>query len=72
MDARRIAIVPTAGSVSLDETARVAAALQRQITEDFTPWWGIAGNVVALGALEDVPHDYFVIQLVGSIDEAGI
>jgi hypothetical protein len=72
MDARRIAIVPTPGSLSLDEVAPVAAALQRQVTEDFAPWWGIDADVVALGALEDVPRGYFVVQLVRSIDQAGI
>ena len=72
MDARRVAIVPTATSVTLDVAAQVAAAIQRQITEDFTPWWGIAGNVVAFAKLEDVPHDYFVIQLVGSLTQPGI
>src|SRR5437870_386301 len=64
--------LPTATSVSLSVAAQVAAAVQRQITEDFTPWWGIPGNVVAFGSLEDVPQGYFVIQLVGSLTQPGI
>jgi hypothetical protein len=63
----RIAIVPSEASIDFDEVRRVADAIQRQVTEDFAPWWGIGGVVTARRKVEDVPDDYFVIQLVETL-----
>ena len=38
-----------------------AAAIQKQITRDFTPYWGLRVTVDAFEDLESVPSDYHPI-----------
>ncbi len=68
----RIAIVPTDAGVDFEQVRRVADAVQRQVTEDFAPWWGIDGTIAARRRVEDVPDDYFVIQLVSRLGQAAV
>jgi hypothetical protein len=55
-----VALVPeTATSVDPSELALVAAAIQRQISRDFAPVWGIDATLDAFPALELVPLGYW-------------
>jgi hypothetical protein len=57
-----VALVPeTANSVDPADLARVAAAVQRQISRDFGPIWGIDATVDAFPALELVPLGYWPV-----------
>ncbi|GHO42744.1 hypothetical protein [Ktedonospora formicarum] len=53
-----IALISETDAISTAELTRVAAALQKQVTRDFTPLWNIEGTVDAFSRLEDVPLGY--------------
>src|SRR5688572_30139914 len=63
MLARHIAVVPEAEGVNVSELARVSAALQRQVTRDVCPIWGVVATVDAFPYLEDIPIGYWPIVL---------
>lgn len=48
---------------------QVAAAVQKQVTRDFTPLWGIAATVDAFEDLASVPSDYRPVVLFGDLGE---
>lgn len=58
---QHIALVPEAYGLSASDLARVSAALQKQVTRDFTPIWGISATVDAFPRMEDVPIGYWPI-----------
>ena len=47
----------------------VAAAVQKQVTRDFTPLWGIAATVDAFEDLASVPSDYRPVVLFGDLSD---
>jgi len=47
--------------VAFSELAKVGAALQKQVSRDFSPRWGINGIVSAFATLEDVPVGYWPV-----------
>jgi hypothetical protein len=60
-----VALVPYEDALAQpDELLRVAAALQIQLTRDFTPVWGTPAVVSAFTSLDDVPPAYIPIVLV--------
>ena len=58
---RHIALVSETPVIAAAEVARVAAALQRQVTRDLGPLWGIDATVSYFPSLEDVPMGYWPI-----------
>ena len=52
---RQVALVPEGVDIDLAEIARVAAALQKQVTRDFSPLWQVNATVDGFASLEDVP-----------------
>jgi hypothetical protein len=66
---RHIAIVPEVG-MNASELARVSAALQKQVTRDLSPVWGISATVDPFPNLEDLPAGYW--PLVLTFRELGI
>ena len=58
---QHIALVPEAAGVDPSELARVSAALQKQVTRDFSAAWGILATVDTFPYLEDVPVGYWPI-----------
>ncbi len=62
MQIRHIALVPEMG-MDASELARVSAALQKQVTRDLSPIWGIAATVDAFPRLEDLPTGYWPLVL---------
>lgn len=66
-----VALVSDSPSVTLAEVAPVAAALQKQVTRDFGPLWGVHATVNAFDSLESVPVDYWPVILRDDIQEPG-
>ena len=64
-----VAIVSLTREVQLPDLLQVAAAVQKQVTRDFTPLWGIAATVDAFPDLESVPSDYRHVVLFGDVSE---
>jgi hypothetical protein len=58
---QHIALVPEADGIDPSELSRVSAALQKQVTRDLSPAWGVAATVDAFPRLEDVPVGYWPI-----------
>ena len=58
---QHIALVPEAEGIDPSELARVSAALQKQVTRDLSPAWGVAATVDAFPRLEDAPVGYWPI-----------
>ena len=53
----------------MKDLLQVAAAVQKQVTRDFTPLWGIAATVDAFEDLASVPSDYRPVVLFGDVNE---
>lgn len=49
--------------VDAGELARVAAAIQRQVTRDFAPAWDLHATVDIFPSLESVPASYWPVVL---------
>jgi hypothetical protein len=56
-----IALVSQTNRVPLDKLAVVAAALQKQVSRDFKPYWKTEATVSAFATLRDVPLGYWQI-----------
>jgi hypothetical protein len=65
---RYIALVSETKKIGMAELAATAAALQKQVTRDFGPIWGVAANMGAYARLEDVPLDYWPIIVSEDVD----
>src|SRR6202162_5415536 len=66
-----VALVPDSPSVTLGKVSQVAAAIQKQVTRDFAPVWGIHATVDAFAQLESVPVDYWPVIVRDDIQEPG-
>src|SRR5438067_753282 len=62
-----VGIVSIAREVPTRDLMLVAAAVQKQVTRDFTPLWGIAATVDAFEDLASVPSDYRPVVLFGDL-----
>jgi hypothetical protein len=61
MVTRRIALVSETELVPLSDLVRVSAAVQKQVTDDFAPVWGIGATVDPFAAVADVPPGYWPV-----------
>jgi hypothetical protein len=64
-----IALVSLTSDVPTRRLLQAAAAVQKQITRDFTPYWGIRATVDAFESLDDIPSDYRPVVLFGDAEE---
>jgi hypothetical protein len=64
-----VALVSLTREISTADLMRVAAAVQKQVTRDFAPLWGLRATVDAFEELKDVPSDYHPVVLFGEPDE---
>jgi hypothetical protein len=64
-----IALVSLTSQVSIKSFLQAAAAVQKQITRDFAPFWGLPATVDAFEDLESVPSDYHPVVLFGDPEE---
>jgi hypothetical protein len=66
-----VALVAETEQINSGQLSRVSAALQRQVTRDFSPIWGINATVDAFGSLDDVPLGYWPVVVLDQIDQPG-
>lgn len=66
-----VAVVAETSAVAPGDLSQVAAALQKQVTRDFTPLWDIQATVDAFPSLDDMPADYWPVIVKDQIDVAG-
>lgn len=66
-----VALVPDSPSVTLAQVSSVAASLQKQVTRDFGPLWGISATVDAFENLEAIPVDYWPVIVRDDIQQPG-
>lgn len=60
-----VAVVSLTSEVSTRSLMQATAALQKQVTRDFTPNWGIPATVDAFEDLASVPSDYYHVVVFG-------
>lgn len=68
---QQLALVSESASIGLPEVTRVAAALDKQATRDFSPIWGINASIHAFESLEDVPLGYWPMVIQDDIGFQG-
>ena len=61
MPVMNLALVVESRRVSPLETAEVASALQRQVSRDFGPIWGVDATIDGFSSLDRVPPGYWVV-----------
>ncbi len=66
-----LALISESSQVGNTEVAQIAAAIQKQITRDFTPIWNVPATISSFGKLEDVPSDYWSIIVKDNIGVDG-
>jgi hypothetical protein len=66
-----VAVVSQSANVGPRQLMSVSAALQKQVTRDFGPIWGIQATVSPFASLEDVPLGYWPIVIMDNIKDAG-
>ena len=64
-----VALVSLTSDVPTRSFLQAAAAIQKQITRDFTPIWGLPATVDAFEDLASVPSDYHPVVLFGDPKE---
>ncbi|HEY6582287.1 MAG TPA: hypothetical protein VIZ60_14310, partial [Rubrobacter sp.] len=62
------ALVSDTDTVSAREITRGAAALDKQVTRDFGPRWGVLATVDPVFSIEDIPVGYWPIVLRDNIN----
>ena len=70
-----LALVVDAPQVSQRAVLEIAAALQRQLTRDVAPIWGVYATVDAFASLEHVPLGYWpivVVDYLPGVESVGI
>jgi hypothetical protein len=64
-----VALVSLTRTISTRHLMQVGAAVQKQVTRDVAPLWGIRATVDTFERLEDIPNDYHPVVLFGDPDE---
>ena len=67
----QLALVSDSPNISFQEVAKISAALQKQITRDYSPVWNIPATIDAFQTLDDVPTGYWPIIIRDDIGVAG-
>ena len=71
MDTYHVALVSDTPAVSFTDVSSVSAALQKQVTRDFGPLWGVSATVDPFQNLESVPVDYWPVIVKDDISQPG-
>jgi hypothetical protein len=64
-----VAIISLTREIPMRSILQATAAVQKQITRDFTPFWGLTATVDAFEDLDSVPSDYHHVVLFTDPDE---
>jgi hypothetical protein len=65
---RYVALVSESRKVSTAKLTAVAAAVQKQVTRDFGPIWGVRAKVGAYARVNHVPLDYWPVIIRDNLD----
>ncbi len=68
---QQLGLVSETRAVSASELTQASAALQKQLTRDFRPIWGVDATIDAFGRLEDVPLGYWPVIVMDDIQVQG-
>jgi hypothetical protein len=68
----RTALLSTTPSVRVAEAHVIAAALQKQLSDDFEPIWGIPATIETFARPEEVPQDYWVMTIQDGLSRSGL
>jgi len=60
---QQMALVSEVNEISPSQLSRASAALQKQLTRDFDPIWGVQATIDAFATLDDVPLTYWPILI---------
>lgn len=71
MFTKYIALISETPQVPFSQVAKIASALQKQATRDFTPIWNIPATIDAYEKLEDMPSDYWPVIIRDDIGVPG-
>lgn len=71
MFVKQLALISESPEISFAQTALISAALQKQITRDFSPIWNIEASVNPFNKLDDVPPGYWPIIIKDDINYPG-
>ena len=66
---RHVALVSESKQIKPGDVAKVAAAMQKQATRDFSPIWKVPATVDAFATLEDIPLEYWPVIIMDDIKE---
>jgi hypothetical protein len=64
-----IALVSLTRDIPMRHLLQAGAAVQKQITRDFIPIWGVRATLDTFADLESVPNDYYPVVVFGDPDE---
>lgn len=71
MLAKNLALVSQSHMVTVDHLNEVAAAIQKQVTRDLEPIWGIKATINVFKNLKSVPTGYWPVIIKDNIHQAG-
>jgi hypothetical protein len=66
-----VGLVSESASISASALNRTAAALQKQVTRDYTPIWKVIATVSAFSTLDDLPNGYWPVIVMDDIHTSG-
>jgi hypothetical protein len=66
-----LALVTETPLIRQSELAEVSAAIQKQITRDFGPIWGVQATIDAFENLDDIPVGYWPVVVVEEVPGSG-
>jgi hypothetical protein len=64
-----VALVSLTDQIALRDLMRAAAAVQKQVTRDFQPFWGVPATVDAFADLQSIPSDYRPVVIFGDASD---
>jgi hypothetical protein len=71
MFTNQLALISQSQEVSFAEAAKISAALQKQISRDYSPIWTVPATIDSFATLDDVPIGYWPIIIMDDIGFAG-
>ncbi len=67
---RQVALVPDGVDIDIKEILRIAGALQKQVTRDFSPIWDVKATVDGYASLHQVPLGYWPVIIMQEVEGA--
>ena len=68
----QIGILSQSSDLTMSDLLRLAAALQKQVSRDFEPVWGIRATVSAFSSIETKPTNYWPLVFVDSLGDPSL